>query len=96
MYQHILSGNGKKTDINGVGSFFTVTDVLDEGGEHILFANNPNPGPFARMSRADDELARDSGQWGIGFNYFADWLGNGTDLGLYYINYHDKETINIF
>ncbi|MFK0572171.1 DUF1302 domain-containing protein [Endozoicomonas sp.] len=74
----------EKTDINGAGSFFSLTDFLDAGGEQIY----TNYGP---LDRADDVAARDSGQWGVGLNYFAEGLGNGMDLGLYYINYHDKQ-----
>ncbi len=43
------------------------------------------------LARGSDVAARDSGQWGVALNYFAEGLGNGMDLGLYYINYHDKQ-----
>ncbi len=75
----------EKTDINGVGSFFSVTDLLDAGGEYLL------AGPLNPALRTEDDLARDSGQWGVALNYFSESLGNGIDLGLYYINYHDKQ-----
>ena len=74
----------EKTDINGAGSFFSLSDFLDAGGERIY----TQFGPFDRV---DDVAARDSGQWGVALNYFAEGLGNGMDLGLYYINYHDKQ-----
>ncbi len=74
----------KKTDINGAGSFFSLSDFLDAGGEQII-------GKGYTLNRTGDVAARDSGQWGIALNYFAERLGNGVDLGLYYINYHDKQ-----
>lgn len=34
--------------------------------------------------------ARDSGQYGLRLNYFADWLNGGTELGAYFLNYHSR------
>jgi hypothetical protein len=31
-----------------------------------------------------------TGQYGFQLKYFADWLNNGTELGLYFMNYHSK------
>lgn len=36
-----------------------------------------------------DELASDSGQWGVALRYYAADLGNGVDFGFYYQNLHD-------
>ncbi|WP_238593866.1 DUF1302 domain-containing protein [Endozoicomonas atrinae] len=84
----------EKTDINGVGSFFSTTDVLDAGGESVFIPITPS---FSlQPTRGNDIAARDSGQWGVALNYFAEGLGNGFDLGLYYINYHDKEPSMFF
>ncbi|MGI9273792.1 MAG: DUF1302 domain-containing protein [Endozoicomonas sp.] len=107
----------KKTEVNESGSYFSYTDMLDEGGERLLFpagtsdavlqrinenfANNEpaplppaiNSFPAIEMTRGKDVKAKDSGQWGIAFEYYAENLGNGTDLGLYYMNYHDKTPI---
>ncbi|KEI72620.1 DUF1302 domain-containing protein [Endozoicomonas elysicola] len=80
----------EKTDINGAGSFFSLSDILDEGGESLFIPN------LGSVQRNDDIAARDSGQWGVALNYFAEGLGNGMDLGLYYINYHDKQPSMIF
>lgn len=33
---------------------------------------------------------RDSGQFGFRLNYLADWLNNGTELALHYVNYHSR------
>lgn len=34
--------------------------------------------------------ARDDGQYGLRLSHFADWLNNGTDLSLYFLNYHSR------
>src|SRR5206468_8799617 len=40
--------------------------------------------------RNPDKNARDQGQYGIAFKYFAESLGSGTELGVYFMNYHSK------
>ena len=80
----------KKTEVNESGSYFSYTDMLDEAGETIY--NDALP-PTMSIVRAKDVHAKDSGQWGIAFEYYAEGLGNGTDLGLYYMNYHEKAPI---
>jgi hypothetical protein len=55
--------------------------------------NNPLSGltnTSLTIRRLDDRPARDSGQFGISFKYFADWLNNGTELAFYFMNYHSK------
>jgi hypothetical protein len=55
--------------------------------------NNPLSGltnTSLTIRRLDDREARDSGQWGVSFKYFADWLNNGTELAFYFMNYHSK------
>lgn len=34
--------------------------------------------------------ARDSGQYGIKLNYYADWLNGGTEVNFYAMNYHSR------
>ncbi len=65
------------------GSYFSSTDVLDEGGERILLAPN---GPY--FSRGDDVDPSHFGQFGLSMRYRSDDLD--TDFGLYALNYHDK------
>ncbi|KEQ19750.1 DUF1302 domain-containing protein [Endozoicomonas numazuensis] len=112
-----------KTETNAVGSFFSVSDGIDEGGESLLpaeqfatleqnvelmrqgiIANAPAPVASAvgansidapGIRRGKDIDADDDGQWGLAFNYFAENLGNGTEFGLYYINYHEKTPANV-
>jgi hypothetical protein len=55
--------------------------------------NNPLSGltnTSLTIRRLKDRPARDDGQFGISFKYFADWLNNGTELAFYFMNYHSK------
>ena len=40
--------------------------------------------------RDRDKEAKDSGQFGVAFKYYAENLGSGTELGFYFMNYHSK------
>ncbi|MGH8455452.1 MAG: DUF1302 family protein [Stenotrophobium sp.] len=55
--------------------------------------NNPLAliaGTSLTIDRLPDHNARNSGQYGLALKYYADWLNNGTQFGLYYMNYHSK------
>ena len=59
-------------------------------------ANNPDDGTglISSSSRtlflADPITPPDSGQFGLRLNYFADWIGDGTELSFYFFNYHSR------
>lgn len=79
----------QKTEFDAVGSYFSTSDLLDEGGEARLA--EVAPGVIVPvLTRTHNEKPSDSGQWGVAFNYLAEEL-NDTEFGLYYINYHDKQ-----
>ena len=42
------------------------------------------------IKRLADREPRSSGQYGIKLDYYADWLGNGTDVSGYYMHYHSR------
>lgn len=44
----------------------------------------------ATIDRVHDRNPSDQGQYGISLKYYADWLNNGTDLSVYFVNYHSK------
>ncbi len=73
----------EETRLDAAGSYFSTSDVLDQGGESLIL------GPGLRAARGSDDDASDSGQWGVALRYTAEALG-ATEFGLYYINYHDK------
>lgn len=55
--------------------------------------NNPLSGltdSTTTLLRNPDNEARDSGQWGVSFKYYAEDFNNGTDFGFYFMNYHSK------
>ncbi|VVP89193.1 hypothetical protein PS934_01453 [Pseudomonas fluorescens] len=70
----------RKTEIDGVGSFFSVTDQIDEGG----FTD-----AFGLTHRLNDDKPSDKGQYGVAMTYMAEALNN-TEFGLYYSRFHDK------
>ena len=44
----------------------------------------------AHIGKIKDDKPQGTGQYGIALKYYADWLNNGTSLGLYYENYHSR------
>lgn len=44
--------------------------------------------PRSGLVQVGEEKADDTGEWGAGVNYYLE--DSGWDLGLYYVNYHDK------
>jgi len=42
------------------------------------------------LDRRPDKNARSQGQYGVSLKYYAEELNNGTELSLYYMNYHSK------
>ena len=82
----------KKTELNGVGSFFSDTDWLGPGASNYLIplgAVDPDtgePGLILSASKQEGE-ASDSGQWGAAVHWITE---GGTDWGFYYVNAHSK------
>ena len=79
------------------GGFFLTLDAFGDGNQAF---RNPATGRCETpdgggngfgptICDAGDELASDSGQWGIALRYYAADLGNGVDFGFYYQNLHD-------
>ncbi|MES2490708.1 MAG: DUF1302 family protein, partial [Pseudomonadota bacterium] len=44
----------------------------------------------AHVGKIKDDKPKGTGQYGIALKYYAEWLNNGTGLGLYYSNYHSR------
>lgn len=88
------SGNdivGTKNGSSGANlSFGTAAD--DPYGNGWL-QDNPLSGitpSSAHIAKIRDDKPKGTGQYGIALKYYADWLNNGTGLGLYYENYHSR------
>ncbi len=60
----------------------------------VMRANGVNFDPFGEgvnVARASNEHARDDGQWGLAFRYFAEELN--TEFGAFFMNYHSRTPI---
>ena len=106
----------KPVIVDPVGSYFSVSDTLGEGGEIAMLsfakapedpdqlyasALNPNDPLFVLNSQSSRTLLRDyelerqfkpkeGGQYGFSTKIFLDGLNNGTEIGLYFANYHAR------
>ena len=106
----------KPVVVDPVGSYFSVSDTLGEGGEIAMlsFAKAPeDPGQlyeprlnsqdpiYVLNSRSSRTLLRDydlerqykpseGGQFGASAKFFLEDVNNGTELGLYFANYHAR------
>ena len=79
----------EKNRLDEAGSFFSTDDYLFSAGRRFLVPVMINKGLAATIDRIGTDYAKNSGQWGIAFRYFAEGL-NDTDFGFYIINYHEK------
>lgn len=70
----------EKTELFGVGSYFSTTDYIDEGGFNDASGT---------LTRLHDDTPGDSGQYGVALSYTAASLNN-TEFGLYYSRFHAK------
>ena len=97
-----------KSPLPPCGTFFSPSDALSDGCAYALssgeFYTNPDgsprdftgtTGPLFLQRHASDEPG-EQGQWGAALRYYADWLNDGTDLGAYFVNFHDKLPIGTF
>jgi hypothetical protein len=63
--------------LDPAGTFWNSSAATADGGLSL--------GP---LTRAKNNFARESGQFGAAIRYFADWLNAGTELAVYYHNLH--------
>jgi hypothetical protein len=73
-------------ELSPVGDYFSTTDVVGPGAEFIRLAPG-DAATAAKLVRGADIRARNRGQWGLGTRYL---LTANTQLGLYYLRYHDR------
>ena len=86
------------------GSLFSSTDFAAVGGDKVFLGfgafsdqgvdYRPLGGSlisdFQAVKRAPDRRPDKSGQFGFNVKYFAPDFNNGTEFGLYYLNYHSR------
>ncbi|MEQ8267470.1 MAG: DUF1302 domain-containing protein [Parvibaculum sp.] len=90
----------ERTKLDACGTFFSTTDAACEGGAYVLSSSaagtdDPDLASIYIPRIADDE-ARDQGQFGLAMRYYADWVNQGTEFGVYFVNYHSKLPIGTF
>ena len=86
------------------GSYFSSNDFAVGGGEKIVLGfgafsdqgvdYRPLGGTlisdFQAVKRGPDREPKKSGQYGFNIKYFAPDFNNGTEFGLYFMNYHSR------
>ncbi len=86
------------------GSYFSSNDFAAIGGDKVFlgfgaFSDQgvdfrPLGGTliqgFQAVTRAPDRRPDDDGQYGFNVKYFSPDFNNGTEFGLYYLNYHSR------
>lgn len=97
VYEH------EKSNLPACGTLFSVSDALGQGCAYGVSTGDYYPGagvgiyvPPVVLPRSADQGGRDQGQYGFALRYYADWMGQGTDLGLYFVNFHSKLPIGTF
>jgi hypothetical protein len=86
------------------GSYFSNNDFAPTGGSKVVlgfgsFSDQgvdfrPLGGPyitnFQTVNRMETHKASDDGQYGFNLKYYAPHFNNGTEFGLYFLNYHSR------
>jgi hypothetical protein len=86
------------------GSYFSANDFAVTGGERVIlgfggFSDQgvdfrPLGGPliadFQNVKRLETRDAPDSGQYGVNFKLYLPNFNNGTEFGLFFLNYHSR------
>ena len=73
--------NWHETIAPAVGSFLSTSDITGPGAQCLKVSG------FCAVRRAADDRPGKTGQWGIGTRYR---VTDETEVGLYYLNYHDR------
>jgi hypothetical protein len=86
------------------GSYFSNNDFAPTGGSKVVlgfgsFSDQgvdfrPLGGPFITnfqtVNRLDTQKPPDDGQYGFNLKYYAPGFNNGTEFGLFFLNYHSR------
>lgn len=83
----------EKFNLQPAGSFFSIADLLDEGGERIIAQplGTPGlpPGSAAYFYRSNDIRGSNTGQFGASLHFEP--AGTNWDFGFYALQYNDSE-----
>lgn len=82
----------EKSALPGAGSFFSTDDIVGEGSwpAYSFSLNDQTGSALITLNRSDDQGQNDTNQFGMAAHYYAEGLGNGTDLGFYYVRYTSR------
>lgn len=92
------------TEPEPVGSYFSSNDFVPDGGRQVFLGFGgfsdagvdfrPLGGPFITnfqaVPRGPTIEPGDNNQFGAALRYYFEGLNNGTEIGLYYVNYHSR------
>jgi hypothetical protein len=90
--------------IEPTGAYFSTNDVAGAGGNKVVLGfgalsdqgvnfaplGGPLIGDFQTIPRLPDEKPRQAGQFGVNFKLYLPNFGQGTQLGLYFLNYTSR------
>ncbi len=93
-----------KTQPEPVGTYFSGNDFVPRGGDKVVlgFGAFSDMGVdytslggslienFQQVPRGATVEAEDQGQYGVALKWFLPDFGQGTEFGLYFVNYHSK------
>jgi len=93
-----------KTEPEPVGSYFAANDFVPRGGEKVILGfgafsdqgvdYTPLGGPFIEdfqaVPRGPTIEPDDQGQFGVALKWLLPDLGQGTEFGFHFVNYHSK------
>lgn len=115
-FQAFYQYDYKPVVVDPVGSFFSVSDTLGQGGTYAMLSfakapddplglyepyRNPDDPTAVLGSRSSRTLQRDfaeerrrkpksGGQYGLATKFFLENFNNGTEVSLYFANYHAR------
>jgi hypothetical protein len=101
-FLYLLKWNQTKPEPDG--SYFSTNDVATPAGRNVVlnfgaFSDQgvdfrPLGGPFItnfqQFPRTPDHQPPDSGQYGANFKFYLPNFNSGTEIGLYFLNYHSR------
>lgn len=86
----------QRTILDECGTYWNAVDPYGGGCDYLTISNAIPDGEAEAagliLPRGADDEASDSGQWGLALRYYVEEL-NGTEFGLYYMNYHSRTPI---
>jgi hypothetical protein len=101
-FLYILDWND--TEPEPAGSYFSTNDFATPGGEKVVLGfgafsdqgvdfsalGGPFITDFQNVQRLEDRRASNDGQFGVNFKMYLPGFNNGTEFGIYFLNYHSR------